>query len=74
MSEVRLVAGHLIEKWSDRCQKCNRSVSDVLSSAEGAQLGDDGVACAGLLNQIEVQQLGIERERRARIFGGDECR
>lgn len=69
MAETRLVAGHSIERWSDRCEKCGRSVNDVLSTAEGAVIGDVGVACAGLLNQIEVQQLGVKRARRAQIFG-----
>ena len=70
VTSTRLVAGHTIEWWSDRCETCGRSVNDILSSAEGASYGDPGVACSGGLTQIEMQQLAAERERRARIFGG----
>ena len=65
--EVRIVAGHRIERWSDRCVTCGRSVNDVLSSSEGAVYGEGGVACHGLLSTVELLQIHAERERRDRV-------
>lgn len=67
--ETRLVAGHRIGNWSDRCMACGRSVNDVMSSAEGAELGETGVSCMGGLNLTEVGQVEAEKARRARMYG-----
>jgi hypothetical protein len=64
----RIIAGHAIRPLDDRCDKCGRSLNDIMSGAEGAKPGDEHVACFGRLNSVEIDQLQQEKARRARIW------
>lgn len=68
----RIVAGHSIPAFEHRCEKCGRSVHDVLSivremrSAGVSPLNQEDIACVGRLNNLEMGQIIAEEERRAR--------
>lgn len=63
----RRIAGHVISSLTERCTVCHRSASDIMSAAAGASEGDEGVACVGRLNRVEMDEIMAESVRRARI-------
>jgi hypothetical protein len=68
MTDTRYVAGHPIANRDDRCITCGRSVHDVMSSYDSAQVGDKGVACVGSLNAAEIDQMAEESKRRSSVW------
>jgi hypothetical protein len=65
---TRTVAGHPIRNSDDRCNKCERSVHDIMSYHGHAKTGDAGVACVGSLNAAEIEQMDAERTRRDAVW------